>query len=353
MITLSKIKQTPLIEKVKYCPACNTNTPGKPFMYCKDYLTKGGRFGLEKCEECGLVFTNPKPQNRDLSLYYQSENYDSHQVKPNTLNGRIYVGVRKLMLQRKLRLLEGSMSLACTLHNNEITIGQQGNSGRIEKKKRVLDVGCGAGSFLHIARSRGLETVGVESDARASSLAAANNNSNEPMIIYSDLVEMAAKEAKPFDAITLWHVLEHLPELTRQLSIMTKSLADQGVLVVAVPNKDSYDAAIYKEYWAAYDLPRHLYHFNRNSLERLMKQAGFYLLKRKTLPFDSYYIALLSERYRATLPKPLQILRGVLIGFISHLMSVFNIRPASGEVFVFKKRTSQSNQSVKNEPQAT
>jgi predicted SAM-dependent methyltransferase len=113
--------------------------------------------------------------------------------------------------------------------------------------------------------------------------------------------EQSLKEfnAASFSVITLWHVLEHLHDLNDNISSIKRLLKDSGKLIVAVPNHTSYDAQYYKEYWAAYDVPRHLYHFNPDSIGRLFEKHGFVLETTKPMKWDAYYVSMLSEKYKS------------------------------------------------------
>ncbi|MGB0879102.1 MAG: class I SAM-dependent methyltransferase [Polaribacter sp.] len=208
----------------------------KPFLNCKDYTVSGELYKVMKNEEYDMLVTFPVPV--DLEKYYKSENYISHTDSKKTFFDKIYQAVKNYTLKKKVSLL---------------------NSFQTEEKT-VLDIGAGTGDFLVSCKKNGWKTFGTEPNKEARKLA------KEKGIFLEK--EIKAYTHKKFDVITLWHVLEHIESLSKYLKTLKKSLKENGTLVIAVPNYKSYDAEFYKEYWAAFDVPRHLWHFSQNSISK-------------------------------------------------------------------------------------
>ena len=241
----------------------------KPVLVCKDHTVSGEHFELRKAEGLELLATYPRPEINKLPEYYKSENYISHTDSKSSIFDKSYQQVKNFMLQKKM--------------------------GWIQKEKpgkgKILDLGAGTGDFLVAAKKNDWEIFGVEPNAKARKLAAQKG---------VDLIEdVSSLPEKFFDVITMWHVLEHVPDLEEQISELNRLLKPDGLLVIAVPNFKSYDAQKYKEHWAAYDVPRHLYHFSPESIEKLFHSDGFSLTSQKGLFFDAFYVSLLSEKYRS------------------------------------------------------
>ncbi len=167
------------------------------------------------------------------------------------------------------------------------------NSFKIEKKT-LLDIGCGTGDFLEVAQKDNWQITGIEPNESARKIANLKTNNS-----VFEIEHLATLEANSFDVITLWHVLEHLPNIEMHIKLFKHLLKPNGTLVIAVPNFKSYDASHYKNFWAAYDVPRHLWHFSQTSIERLFKKEKIDLKETLPLKFDSYYVSLLSEKYKS------------------------------------------------------
>jgi 2-polyprenyl-3-methyl-5-hydroxy-6-metoxy-1,4-benzoquinol methylase len=263
------VEQSNLLYRTS-CPVCDHDRFTKE-LTCIDYTVSREEFQIVKCEACGFKFTNPIPAPERLGDYYKSENYISHSDTRKGLISRLYHAVRSLTLRQKVALV-----------------------ARYTRKGSLLDYGCGTGMFLRQASGQGWTVVGLEPDDGARKTAAASG-----VTVYAELGEISAAYADgSFSAITLWHVLEHVVELKGTLATLRSKLADDGIMIVAVPNPDSFDARHYGAHWAAYDVPRHLYHFSPAVLSALMSQAGLELVSRHPMKFDSFYVSLLSEKYR-------------------------------------------------------
>lgn len=234
-------------------------------MKCKDHTVSGKEFFLKYNRELDLMATFPRPDSEQLSQFYQSEKYISHTDSRKTFFDKVYHWVKNYMLNKKLDWISE--------HKKEGTI---------------LDLGAGTGGFLARAKDRNWEIYGVEPSEAARELALKKG--------ISLFVETKGYQSKSFDVITLWHVLEHVPDLEEQIMELKRLLKDEGLLVIAVPNFKSYDAKKYGENWAAYDVPRHLWHFSRTAVQKIFGRYGFQIIGMKPLIFDAFYVSLLSEK---------------------------------------------------------
>lgn len=273
----------------------------KQVLRTKDFMVSGEEFALIQVDENGLLRTHPVPAN--LSAYYQSEAYISHTDRRKTLFEKLYQGFKVVNLKSKIKLLH-------RLHDT---------------KGRLLDFGSGTGDFLYAAQKAGWEIWGVEPEDGARA------RGNQKGVRAGANLEWVPEVS--FDIITLWHVLEHLPEPGRIIRALGVRLSDKGHLIIAVPNYQSFDGKYYRSYWAAYDTPRHLWHFTRPSLVDLLKSQGFELVKERPMWFDAYYVSWLSEKYRQN---PWAPIRAFLIASISNLLAVFS-GESSSRIYVFRK----------------
>jgi len=239
----------------------------KLYLETKDYTLTGESFQLLHDPVLDMLVTKPQPE--DLGRYYESENYICHTDAKKSFVDKIYHIVKGYNLKSKLALIDTYVT----------------------GDKTLLDVGAGTGGFLAVAKKQGWEIYGVEPSELAKRKAA-----EKDIELYGDLDSLPQKK---FEVITLWHVLEHLPDLDKQISSLVGLLSDSGTLIVAVPNFKSYDANYYKNYWAAYDVPRHLWHFSRNSVRNIFAVHGMKVIKTKPMIFDAFYVSLLSERYKS------------------------------------------------------
>ena len=232
----------------------------------EDYSVSGEKFDLIYDSEYDMYRTFPKPEEADLPSYYQSEEYISHTDASNSLKDKLYQFVKRIMLRKKLRLIE-----------------------QTNQKGKLLDIGAGTGDFLFTAKNRGWNVFGVEPNASAR--VRANSKKVELYESVDDLQDA-------YDVITLWHVLEHVDNLDGYLSFLKRNLAKHGTIYIAVPNFKSKDAEIYGKFWAAYDVPRHLYHFSKDAIQNLFSEVGLNVVETKPLVFDAFYVSLLSEFYK-------------------------------------------------------
>ena len=290
------------------CPNCGSDNT-KLYVSTKDYFLSGDKFDIYECSNCQVLFTHPIPDLEILySKYYKSDNYLSHNKKTSDLFSKLYRAVQKINIAEKANLIE--------------RINGQG-------KKKILEVGAGTGDFLSAMKKGGWESFGIEPSEQARQVARQHNN----LELYPSLDRI--KESN-FSIITLWHVLEHIPDLRDTINKLRGQLSDNGYLIIAVPNYKSFDARHYKQYWAGYDVPRHLYHFNKRSLKSIMEPNGFELIKTKPMVFDSFYVSLLSEKYKRN-NLIINYLFGFVIGLFSNISSILT-RESSSIIFIFQKR---------------
>jgi SAM-dependent methyltransferase len=256
-----------------------------------------------------LAITTPRPADEQLGSYYLSLDYISHTNKAHGFIDKIYLLAREYTLKKKLTLISKNI---------------QNNS-----KKALLDFGCGTGEFLTYCKSNGWKVSGVEPSTIARKKASE--------ILQQPVNEDIANEAEvEFDVITLWHVLEHVSELDKTLQQLKQKLASDGTLFIAVPNHVSWDGDHYKEHWAGYDVPRHLWHFSRGNVKRLMEKNGLKVVDIKPMKLDSFYISLLSEKYKSGQSNLLGMIKAFFNGCISNIKG-----SSSGEysslIYIVKK----------------
>ena len=294
------------MEKLNNCPVCFSEQFNQ-VLTCTDYTTTKEEFVLCQCSECSFRFTNPRPDVNESGKYYQSEDYISHTDSNKGLLNKIYQVARDYMIATKYK---------STVKKYAATT--------------LVDYGCGTGDFLKYCTDKGHRAIGLEIDESARKIAA--NKGCKEVYDPSHLTQLSDNSA---DIITLWHVLEHIHELHPTVKHFNRILNNNGTLVIAVPNHDSYDAKFYGKYWAAYDVPRHLYHFNVASMTRLMNEEGFKLIETKTMRLDPFYIALLSNKYQSGGMNPV---KAIYVGLMSNLKTLFNIRNSSSIIYIFKKQ---------------
>lgn len=257
------------MNEIKECPICS-HSEFTPFLKAVDYTVSNETFSIVACNNCGFHFTNPIPTIEKIGDYYKSENYISHSSTNKGLINKLYQAVRKRTLKQKVKLVK-----------------------RLAKGNTILDIGAGTGHFLNACKTAGLNTLGLEPDTDARQFAKENFGVE---LQSTDQLHHLKDESK--DIITMWHVLEHVYELRKDVEKISAVLKKDGTLIVAVPNRNSDDAKRYREFWAAYDLPIHLYHFVPTDIETLFGQFDMELKEILPMKFDSYYVSMLSEKYK-------------------------------------------------------
>lgn len=293
------------MREITVCPICNSSEWHKVF-HVIDHSISKEQFHLAKCAKCSLVVTSPQPSSDNLVKYYQSENYISHSGRSNGLVNFIYLLARKISLHWKLNIIKA-----------------------LKPGGSLLDVGCGTGEFMKTMKDDNWQVNGVEPNDLARGKA--------EILINQSLSESVDKAAGQHDIVTLWHVLEHLPTLNDSLDKIKNLLKQDGRLIIAVPNHLSADAEKYKENWAGYDVPRHLWHFNQQSMVLFLQKHGLTLEKTLPLKLDSFYVSLLSEKYSSHRNAGIG---GLINGFFNGLSSNVKARK-SGEysslIYIAKK----------------
>lgn len=285
------------------CPICN-NTIFKPIVHAKDFTVTSETFTIQSCIRCGLLLTLPRPCPEDLEKYYKSDNYISHTSRASNITDRLYILARKFTLRQKLSLVS-----------------------KYSAKGKLLDYGCGTGDFLLTAAKNTWQTWGVEP---STSIA----KKDKAQQIVSSLDEIPTSE---FDAITLWHVLEHIPNPNEIIYQLRERISKHGTIFIAVPNYKSFDGTYYRESWAGYDVPRHLWHFSRSTMSQLLEKNSLKLIKTKPMLLDSIYVSQLSEKYKANNKSSmLSFVKGTIVGLRSNL-SAINTGEYSSLIYILKK----------------
>ncbi len=287
------------------CPLCHSEKINR-HLNLRDHFLSKENFSIYQCDDCGFRFTSPRPETDELGGYYKSDEYIAHSNTRKGLVANVYQIVRNFTIRRKVNLL---------------------SSGRAAG--HILDIGCATGEFLHAFAQKGWMTTGIEPDADAAEYAVKNYG----LEIHGES-QIEKFENNSFDIVTMWHVLEHVEDFHQRIQSIKRILKPGGLLVIAVPNPDSYDASEYASFWAAWDVPRHLSHFSQKNINTLCDvQNGFHHVKTVPMLFDAYYVSMLSEKYKGTNA-------GFLHGLISGLRS--NISASkSGEysslTYIYKK----------------
>lgn len=294
--------------EIQNCPCCKGKEL-KAYLQVKDHLLSKETFSLKQCVNCTFVFTANPPSEEASGKYYESDDYIEHSDTKSGLINRIYHIARQRMLSKKHRMISKTQK-----------------SG-----SRLLDIGSASGYFLSFMKSKGFQVEGVEisEKARALCLSKFEIEASTPDQFSQGGV------LGTFNAITMWHVLEHVYPLSEYLIQIHKQLAENGRVYIAVPNHTSFDAQQYKSDWAAYDVPRHLWHFNPKSFETLIHRHDFELEEMLRLPLDSFYISLVSEQYKNDHTR--FSLKALVNGFRSWLKSLSSAGNCSSIVYIIKK----------------
>lgn len=241
----------------------------KHFLTVKDYSVSKETFDLYHDEVLDMLITFPQPSLDNLGKYYESEDYISHTDNKRSLFEKAYHFVKSIALKNKLNLIN-------LLQPN---------------KGKILDIGAGTGEFLSVAKNDGWQTIGVEPSGKAKAIAI-----NKGISFVEQTTEL---ENNSFDVISMWHVLEHVPDLDKQIKELKRLLKPTGTLIIAVPNFNSFDAKHYGKFWAAYDVPIHFWHFSKTAIKLLFEKEEMQLEKVLPMKFDSFYVSLLSEKYKS------------------------------------------------------
>lgn len=289
------------------CPVCGSSNIHR-VLRTKDYTVSAEFFDIYQCTDCSARFTQNVPTAAKIGAYYQSADYVSHSDTKKGLINSLYHLVRNYTLQLKKRLVEK----------------QNG-----KQKGKLLDVGAGTGAFAAVMQTADWKVTGLEPDETARENAQISHR-----LHLQTLDSLFLQENNSYDVITMWHVLEHVHQLHEYLDKFQRIIKPGGTLIVAVPNYTSRDAEYYKESWAAYDVPRHLYHFSPQSMQVLMERHGFTISAFEPMWFDSFYVAMLSEKYRTG---NTWFLRALWNGISSNIAAISDARKCSSVIYIMKK----------------
>jgi 2-polyprenyl-3-methyl-5-hydroxy-6-metoxy-1,4-benzoquinol methylase len=276
----------------------------KHFLTVKDYSVSKETFDLYHDEALDMLITHPQPSLENLGKYYESEDYISHTDNKRSLFEKLYHFIKSIALKNKLHLI---------------------NSLQFQKGK-ILDIGAGTGEFLAVAKNDGWQTMGVEPSVKAKAIAKSKGVS---------FVEQTSElENQSFDVISMWHVLEHVPDLDKQIKELKRLLKPTGTLIIAVPNFKSFDAKHYGKFWAAFDVPIHFWHFSKTAIKMLFEKEEMKLEKVLPMQFDSFYVSLLSEKYKSG---KMNFIKAFFIGLQSNWKAKENFEYSS-HIYVLKNQ---------------
>ena len=289
----------------KECPICDSKK-SKIFLESMDYSTSKEEFVIRECEDCNFRYTSPVPAEDRIGEYYESEEYISHSDSKKGIMNKVYHVVRNRAIKKKEKLIASF------------------GSG-----KHLMDIGCGTGDFLKYCQEKGWDCSGLEPDQGARSICA-----EKGVKVYNiDRLHEVRKES--LSVITMWHVLEHVYHLKRDFEKICSSLTNNGRLIIAVPNCSSYDAQKYGKYWAAYDLPIHLYHFRPADMKRLAIAHDMVVEQIIPMKYDSFYVSMLSEKYKGG-----NLINAFFNGWRSNLKANRKSNTYSSQIYVLAKKTS-------------
>jgi len=297
------------MKKILRCPICAGDNI-IPFIDTHDLFLTHESFSISRCNDCGFLLTNPIPEINDLGNYYKSDEYLSHSKANKGALSKLYSFIRNYSIKRKYQLIS-----AYTL------------------KGSILDIGCGTGEVLHYFDQKGWMTLGIEPSDIARKYAIENFD-----LLVKDEDHISTLTGNSFDVVSMWHVLEHVPQLNERMKQLRYILKDEGTAFIALPNCESWDAKYYKKEWAAWDVPRHLYHFSKDSFSKLATKHGFKIEEILPMKFDAFYVSLLSEKYRS---KKMNYIKALFNGLKSNFWAQKNDNNYSSLIYVLKKDLSQ------------
>ena len=293
------------METIINCPVCNS-AQTKLFLVCKDHTVSRETFNIVECVSCGFKFTNPRPEAEKLGAYYKSEDYVSHSNTNKGFVNSVYQMVRKYTLLKKLKLVS-----------------------EFYKTGKILDIGCGTAEFLKTFKDAKWETLGIEPSPEVRKMAIGNYG-----LDVREEAEIKNLETASFDVITMWHVLEHVPQLNDRIEDLKRMLKPKGLIIIAVPNPTSLDAKIYAENWAAYDVPRHLYHFSPKDIDTIFNNHELKVFRILPMIFDSFYVSMLSEKCKTGKSN---IILAIWNGFCSNFAAIKSGKTYSSQIYLIRK----------------
>ena len=296
------------ILNIHICPLCGGQQL-EHALTCTDHYASGEQFEVIRCAHCGFLMTQGVPVESEIGKYYETPDYISHSDTQQGLMNRVYHWVRQYMLSRKAALVKRTSGLS---------------------EGSLLDYGTGTGYFANTMVCQGWKVKAIEKSPQARAFAKKQFGLDvEAEHSLKDYPSMS------LDVVTLWHVMEHLEHLNEMWETLHRILKDKGVLIVAVPNPESYDARKYKEWWAAYDVPRHLWHFSPSVMQRFGEKHGFVLEKEHPMPFDAFYVSMLTEKYKGN---GLSFVKGLWTGTLAWFSALGNKERSSSLIYVFRKK---------------
>ncbi|MDP4281012.1 MAG: class I SAM-dependent methyltransferase [Bacteroidota bacterium] len=257
------------MENLTVCPICGSGD-FENYLTVRDYFFSEEEFSIVKCSGCGFKFTNPRPAKNEIEKYYNTNEYLSHDTEKNDPITLIYRTIRDINIRSKFNLVK-----------------------RYSTGYNLLDIGCGTGEFIQYCEKNGYIVNGIEPNEKARKHALDNNG-----IPVFDESHLDDEQDAGKDVVTLWHVIEHVHDLNERMKQIHRLLKKEGTLIIAVPNNNSPDCRKYGRLWAAWDVPRHLYHFETSTMKHLAENYGFEIRKIIPMRWDAYYVSMLSEKYR-------------------------------------------------------
>ncbi len=273
------------------------------FQKVKDYSVSKEIFELHHNPEYDMLLTFPRPSLEKLPSYYESDDYISHTDGKRSLFERLYHAIKNIALKNKLKLINSK-----------------------SPKGKLLDIGAGTGDFLVVAQNDGWQVTGIEPSSKAKSIAL-----NKGVSFADSLAEL---EDNSFEVITMWHVLEHVPNLKEYISELKRLIKPNGTIIIAVPNYKSFDAEFYGKYWAAFDVPRHLWHFSKTAISKLFAEHEMNVTEVLPMKFDSFYVSLLSEKYKTG---KMNFIRAFFVGWKSNLTGN-QTKEYSSHIYIIKNQ---------------
>lgn len=289
------------------CPLCLSGRLNAKFN-CTDHFVSGEKFQVVSCADCGFTFTQDHPGEKEAGRYYESEEYISHSDTSKGIVNKLYRTARNFMLKRKVQLVKKTTG---------------------KKTGKILDIGSGTGYFANAMKLEGWQSEGIEINEKAR-----NFSKNEFQLDVYDPSEIHNLKSGTYDCITLWHVLEHFHDRDAYMREISRLLSPEGRCVVALPNSSSFDAEYFREYWAAWDVPRHLWHFRPETFRIYCEKSSFGLINIKPLPLDVFYISMLSEKYKGS---KISFLKGIIIGIWFFIKTLYNKERSSSLIYTLSK----------------